>query len=741
MNFRSRDIVAILMGVCLIRMAWNDDNENSFKASFRLAFYTHGRVFSPLDIDGDGTTESLAIVVADGEDSNSGRWRLEILDLKTLHTASSTAAPFRPETMLQAPTITTPSSHYPVKMVTGQIMIRHPTPSGKQKKKVTVTDKYEYTDRTRHYFCGTDWHDAAKKCGTPCPGGTPGECPDSETCYADTPCDAMSLETTTSEDDVEYQLTPAGGLPSIVTLWSDGMVRLHAVTKDDTIRSKNNLVLKELWAESTELQSQVEKLELTFLGDVDLSSSSEDGKYGIVVVGGISKGFENVMFALDVLTGKRIWAHILNLDSWLKAEQRQRPEKERGSSSVARRRSRLLNDDDDASERSSPNCWSLYKHSLIEFLPYTYWGPADGKIEAVHLDHRRQRRHLKDQSNKKNANKGGINNNQPKKSKSWHSRHAPKPVHGRPNVLLSRVDGGIKVRSLKNGRSICHLSLLDHVMYADINNDGTLDQLQALTTNRNFFRQKSFGSGENDKWVHQLQNQIMGEEREKQNKQNPKQNNNERNRRYPKGNGLCHIMALSGIPAREELYSAPLCDSNRDSTSKNLVELSAAPPLLVAPNHDEVIIALSNGAVSKHVAATGQKIWQGRRRDNPPTWGPKSPLAAVKQILPAVRNSPILILGETSMSMRSPLGGRLLDSTDYPTAPALQRPTLHQLDDKNNLVIVLVTTPDAVWAYVVELQTSTTLVFRFMVGFLFVFIAFALLRNKYMGGGRRSTDP
>jgi len=731
MNFRNRDLIAVLMGVCLIRMAWNDDNENSFTASFRLAFYTHGRVFSPFDTDGDGTAESLSVVVADG--AGSGQWRLEILDLKALYKATSTAAPFRPEIMLQAPTISTLASIYPVKMVTGQIMMRHPTSSGK-KKKVTVTENAEYTDRTRHYFCGTDWHDAGRKCGQPCPGGTPGECPDGETCYADTPCDALSTETTTIEDEGEYQLTPAGGLPSIVTLWSDGMVRLHAVTKDDITRSKKNMVLKELWVHNIGVKTDVNLLELKLLGDIDLSSSNEDGKYGVVVVGGIDNGLDSFMIALDVLTGTRVWAQLDLFTGSVFSSETETEEVKRGSKSVARRRSRLLNDSDNASERNEPNCWSLYKHSLIEFLPYAYWGPADGSIEAVHLDHRRQRRHLNNQSNQKNAKNGDKHNLPQKKNKGWHSRHAPKPVRGRPNVLLSRVNGGLKVRSLRNGRSICHLSLLDHVMYADINKDGTLDQIQALTSFRNFFREKNFGSGENDQWIHKLQNQLLQEGRENQRDQ-------KRQRQKAPEQSLCHIMALSGIPAREELYSASLCDSKRDPTIKNLVELSAAPPLLVAPNYDEFIIALSNGAVSKHVAATGQKIWQGRSHDNPPNWGPKSPLPAVKQILPSVRNSPILILGETSMSMRSLQGGRLLDSTEYPTTPALQRPNLHQFDEKNNLVVVLVATPDAVWGYVVELETSTTLLLRIMVGFLFVFIAFALLKNKYNGGSRRSTDP
>jgi hypothetical protein len=46
---------------------------------------------------------------------------------------------------------------------------------------------------TNHYYCGVSWCDAAYKCTIPCPNGgwnSLAECPDGESCFADTPCDS-----------------------------------------------------------------------------------------------------------------------------------------------------------------------------------------------------------------------------------------------------------------------------------------------------------------------------------------------------------------------------------------------------------------------------------------------------------------------------------------------------------------------------------------------------------------------
>ncbi|KAL3785546.1 hypothetical protein ACHAW5_010507 [Stephanodiscus triporus] len=45
---------------------------------------------------------------------------------------------------------------------------------------------------TAHNFCGKTWCDAAYLCGTPCPGGTDGECNPGEYCFANTPCDGSN---------------------------------------------------------------------------------------------------------------------------------------------------------------------------------------------------------------------------------------------------------------------------------------------------------------------------------------------------------------------------------------------------------------------------------------------------------------------------------------------------------------------------------------------------------------------
>jgi outer membrane protein assembly factor BamB len=689
---RSRDIVALLMAVWLMRLAWNDENENSHSAAFHLAFYTHAKVFEPLDIDGDGTTEALAIVE---HNAAQQKWDLEILDLKPIHQKVLTnLPPFRPKSMF--PPITIETLAAPITMATGQIMVQ-PKVTSKKVITTTATSGIDYTDRSRHYFCGTDWHDASQKCGTPCPGGTPGECPGDEKCFADTPCDALATASS-AEGETDYQLTPAGGLPAIVTLWSDGAVRMHAVT---TSPGSTGLQVRELWSQNLVLGMDV--YQVTLLGDVDVSEGNQDlGRHGMVVIGGTAHQ-ASLVYALDTMTGQLVWTSSSQKDELPQAEPIAR-----GTTSVARRRSRLLEEAGESlKDWSLPNCWTLYKHSLLhEGIPHSFWGPADSKWDAIHVNCQK----IKPQP----------------KHKKWHHKHRQRPIQGRPNVLLGRFPGGLHLRSLKNGRSICHLSLMDHIFYADLNHDGTLDQVQAVTSSTTMSKHDEESNG---KWVaalaHQVARDIKSNRRE----------SGEVTKRVP-SKSLCHVLALSGIPAREQLFAANLCPG---SWGKEQVELSAAPPLLMP--HDQLVVALSNGLVSKYQAKTGIRVWQHFPHEDHPTWSHTSDAAMTASIYPKQANSPILVSGENGMTILSNARGNVLASTVFPQQPTTTRPVLQDWSG-DGTVDVLIATPDAVWGYVVVVKRGASVFFRILVGFLFVGMALALLRNRHISGSgdKRSTD-
>lgn len=476
---RTRDIVAIVLALILARMAWNNSTE-SLSASANLAFYIpreNARVMAPFDVDGDGTNEALAVFK-----TLQASWVLQILDLKPLHQFSKTyLAPFQPNAIFTSDEMS--DNHaIPIKLTTGQVLIKKQKHS-KEKNKVPFTSEHEIDDRTRRFFCGMDWHDAAAKCGTPCPSGQAGDCPGDERCFADTPCDALAKEKE-ADTQVLFHLTPGGGLPSICTLWSNGAMTLHSLTNDKSVEkglglSKKKgdgkkLELKRIW--HTQLLPNItnpenilwEESNVLFL---DAYSGEESGaEHGTVVVSGsyYIEGDENAVrstfvVAVDALEGNVLWGHSLSDEQNDTDEYIPLPFK-RGSSSNARRRSRVATLNDFSSSREqTPSCLVTLKQHTKEILPYSYWGPRDASLSAIHLDQsKRGKGKHHDQHSVKIHN--GKQHEQHSKKKWHHKFHKPKQpavIYGRPNALVTHTRGGLQVRSLKNGMELCHLSLLE----------------------------------------------------------------------------------------------------------------------------------------------------------------------------------------------------------------------------------------------------------------------------------------
>lgn len=920
---RNRDVLAVFLSLLLTRMAWNDEAEN-LSANIHLAFYfpvaTHQIGPAPLDTDGDGSTEALVTIrpsggSGDGSSSEDKQgtttkttpksWTIHVLDLKPLHSGEAAygktafprlpGAPFQPRELIKysepitfeeedippdpelealekeeaggvfRPNRVKPSVFIrPLQIITGQVMVE-----GVKKPKDDVNNRdleSEYQNsRTRHYFCGKDWHDAATKCGTPCPSGTTDECPDDERCYADTPCDstkddnvARTLSNEWSEGS--HYVTPAGGLPSVFVAWSNGQVSMHSLTAakdtdgDSKMKKFPRLELKAMW--TTKALPTIpmaiknpQKVQLTFLDSYD---SMEDAPHGMVIISGElpprpedminmrkqkQPKIARFIVALDAMNGEILWDSLHNFE--VKQEQVPLPVHiERGTSSIARRRSMVAQLDasmtttttgkaDDPNEPTSeaalPNCLTAYRSSLLgttEALPYAYWGLADAGVRAVHLDHTQSHRKLQkhhpnqpdfhkhhaSSTSSSHVHKPGAltsssshhHHHKSKKGKkkptsgqtskdSWHSalinprkrkknlgREGGHIHYGRPNVLVNHHQGGLHVHSLQNGQPLCQMSLLEDTLYVDLQQDGVLDSIQVITQSKNLLKDMETGEFR-DPWVADLARRIEEQNPSAQDEAMKDKNSKVARQMKQKrlSNKLCHALALSGMPAQEELFSTSLCYTgsearkNNDLANNPNLQVFAAPPLVVESlyaqhrnRERDIIFAMSNGVVSRIRGSTGRRQWKlnGKRLvEGFPSWGRWEAQQTVSltrlevlhpqsgggglSIKPHAR--PILLVGESSLAVLSATNANVLAVANVPQR-SFQRPILADISG-DGTTDVMVVTSDAVWGYVIQVQSGASIFFRILVGCLMMGILLAVLRNRFghhqmRNQHKRSTD-
>ena len=560
----------------------------------------------PFDVDGDGTVEGLVVPAIVNNATQS--WGLQVLDLKPLHgrhgaAAEMTAFPFYPNVMFtsdgvdaatndedaQAASVAQPP--VPIKMASGQVLLRNGINqmsdnsgggAGSTGKHKPDGKFVESDDKTRHYFCGTGWGDAAERCATPCPDGTSSSCPEGESCYADTPCDSQLATPVANADDdlldddtavvekaTQLILTPRNGLPSVVTLWSDGSLTMHSLTGDyvpgekhhsrgkrdkqrditkKTKASENTLLeLRPMWRtnpfqpsagsggggdEGEPKQEQLPPSDILEFDEIDLTieTTAPVGEHGAVIVAAryTRKNYAGKLraatsyHAIDAFTGNMIWSHgdkegrgKLGLMAFMGVASALFDEDEAdnandGITSSARRRSFLpgaasaanslmgsMGVDDDIT--ASEDCMDSFRRWVLNpdtgVLPHVSWssGRDDAKIQVAHFD---RKHHGQGSTGKKGGAAGHGSKKTPGgKKMGWQksmlsvSRRAKagattdkngktKLESVRPNVVLFRNRDGVSVLSLRNGRPVCHLSLLDNSLYADINADGIIEQVQ-----------------------------------------------------------------------------------------------------------------------------------------------------------------------------------------------------------------------------------------------------------------------
>jgi len=766
---------------------------------------------SPMDVDGDGTNEALAILQlsskSDSENTNNNEddkktWEWKILDLKALSPRSgrlynTAIPPFEPSVLLSYHDTSRTNDVTPIQVVTGQVQVKKDTEARKKARMdmSRIDQGTPITDRNRHFFCGDSWHHAAETCSHPCPGGQASECPDDQRCYADTPC---NIEDSKQEDtEVLFKLTPGGGLPSVITLWSDGALSMTSITdvsdgattKKDS--SSSSLELKSMW--KVQLLPQVieshkiywEGNNILFLDSYD-SSGVVGADHGMIVVTGsvgIYGGNEEeepiairFVVAVEPMTGKILWN---NVDDTEKEKEELPLPVTRGTSSYARRRSRIpgiaLSSKDKAIQdrhpHNTPDCQATFRRHLDEVLPYSYWTQKDSHLAVIHLsqsNHKQQHHHHHQQQQpggkaKDKKSHPVIGKDVPKlptQKKKWHHKfHKPKhtgPVKGRPNVLVVHNERGMDIRSLRNGYPICHMSLLEDTLYADLNDDGTIDQVQVLVPG------KQIDHG--DHWISALQSKLQ---KEKDSKRSPPtarkdlggggggEEGGGRRRTAGQGNTLCHALALSGLPAREELFSTTLCGSAHDllpSIPPTTVELDAISPIVVESlsgrrNTRDVIIALNNGMVHRLQGRSGRREWSvvGGHYEHFPIWqfgmGSIATMARVQSPLipPPIR--PIVLVGENSLAILSAKNGNIMAMEAFPQT-SWSLPFLADFTGDGTTDIV-VTTAEGIWGYQIHIHPGRPVVLRILVGLLLFSLMLAILRNRFGGGAKkdvRATD-
>ncbi|KAL3822435.1 hypothetical protein ACHAXA_007442 [Cyclostephanos tholiformis] len=305
---------------------------------------------------------------------------------------------------------------------------------------------------------------------------------------------------------------------------------------------------------------------------------------------------------------------------------------------------------------------------------------------------------------------------------------ASHPHTGRPNVVLFHGREGLAVLSLKNGRPVCHVSLMDHSLYADIDQDGSIDTIQVITSPETSGKSSAVTS---------LINRFAAEV--------------SKGKSQPDSQVICHALVTSGLPPREEVFTAPLCLGGPINPSRPHV--AAAPPLLVEGSMgfgSDVVFAMNNGVVVRY-DFNGREIWRkkGGLNDGTPSWYSGRSAAFLGRVQFGVtreahssvsasshRNQhrpgsplrPIILSGESGAALISPASGKVLASVVYPQSVSTQ-PLLADLsgDGTDDLLVASV---DAIWGYRVVVETGRSGGFVLVVVTLLIGVALAALIHK-----------
>ena len=546
--------------------------------------------------------------------------------------------------------------------------------------------------------------------------------------------------------------------------------------------------------------------------DILVDATAPVGVHGAVILAaryirrgeGFSGTASTSYHAIDAFTGELIWSHgdresrakLVDLDDVAEAATFSGGGEQPTTSSSARRRSFLpgaastlisiaspfSSDDVTASEDCNAHFRRWVTSPTAKVLPHVSWGSGrdDARVQLAHFDRKRQGQGWSRETDRSRSEKNKFGETSSKgfgwqrsaitsfSPRAW-SHKGGKELSGRaaiglesvrPNVVLFRNREGVSALSLRNGRPVCHLSLLRNSLYADINRDGTIEQVQVVTSPSLQSRAVVPTSAEAASRAGEAASQtFVSDVVNRSIKNQARGGGSDVN---PQRSSLCHILVLSGIPAREEVFSADLSSGSplgredgkataSSPTSRSACD-AAAPILVEGLDHpgSDILIALNSGKVSRF-DPQGNQLWTtAQHRTTIPTWTVATSGSPASNLLPldfpAVTQGaashgirPILIVGEYGAAIISAGKGKVLDTISF-TQAIVARPISIDFSGDGTSDIILVST-DAIWGYRITIKASNASSLRIMVGILLAVMAVSLLFNHFSEEtDRRSTD-
>jgi hypothetical protein len=432
---------------------------------------------------------------------------------------------------------------------------------------------------------------------------------------------------------------------------------------------------------------------------------------------------------------------------------------------------------------SNINCLKEYRRSIFTTagtLPYQFDG-TDGygtKIVVTHFDHQgitstaaSKQHHHKHPFNKHSWQK---KTGKAKKSKK---QSANQVEYGRPNVVVVHNFQGIHVHALRNGRSICHISLSDRTVYDDVDHDGTIDSVQLFNIEE--FKSNVPTDREVDDDGVIAQNKLYDMIQEQLDRQNisgstnseasfsSSSNKNGKDASiYGKDVVPCYALSItSGLASVEPTHFHSMKCHTTDSSIINHAPILLIDHPIVSftshhhPDHvqyyKDVVVALNNGMIGRLHGKYGNWLWKNdvyesmqHRRDsktNIPTWDDAS-MVALEQLYvnhyQSIEN-PIVLVGQDGIAILSSMSGRVVATTALPQISTIQRPYIFDINGDGTSDIVIVTN-DAIWGYTIRMVRTTnglSTSYRLLVGFTILGLMLAYLRNRFgPRPGKRSTD-